>query len=127
MPSTLIWNGEQVKRELMKKLSIGIGVACEDIIVRVKALMGPKGPNPPSAEHHPPARQTSNYYNSIRRGLADVNGMVASGSVYSSLRYGLFLEKGTRRMAARSHFAIIERSPSARASIVKTVAKVASM
>ena len=122
MASSFKWYGPEVKKALMEALSAAVYSASWDLRDRIKRLMGPPGPSRPSAKGHPPNRQTSKYYNSIRHSSPRIDKMNASSSVYTNDFRVLIFEDSSGRIY-RPHFKLVEKSPSVHKMIVKEVTR----
>jgi HK97 gp10 family phage protein len=120
MAGSIRWYGPQVEAEVRAKLARKVEAACIEVEDRAKALVSRPGTAPRakatggssgrrlrrgrvygamrSAPGEPPLKQTGH----LRRSIAhEVDRATLVGRVGTNLRYGRFLETGTRKLAPR--------------------------
>lgn len=98
MPSS--YNGDDFFAGIRRQIASGVAAAAEDVKATAKQLTSTQGP-PRSLPGNPPHKDTGELYASVEAiGPADDGDLIVA-SVGTSIPYGLYLEMGTSRMAAR--------------------------
>lgn len=92
---SLKWYGPQVQAAIRAEMKRRIFAACTLVLNRARELLSVAGPEP-SSPGEPPHKQTGHLRRSVAREVVDLVGRVGT-----NLKYGRWLELGTRMMAAR--------------------------
>lgn len=100
MAAQVIWHGARVERLTLDEAKEFVRRMTLETEREVKLLIGKKGLGKPSAPGQPPKRQTGALVSSYGHDFRDA-GLL--GIVGSNLKTSLWLEIGTRKMAARPH------------------------
>lgn len=107
MADNLNWHGDEVRRKIRREMERRIAAASIVVLNHARTLISISGTggapgskrsygSNPSAPGEPPHKQFGHLRRSVAR---EVVGLV--GRVGTNLRYGRYLEFGTKKMAAR--------------------------
>jgi hypothetical protein len=94
------WHGDEFFSGITQRITAGVAEASLTLKSKMKELISIQGP-PRSKPGEAPHKDTSRLYNSIQAIGPAVQGDQVIASVGTDVPYGIMLEYGTSRMAAR--------------------------
>ena len=106
---TLAWHGKEFERVVRKNVEQLVGTAAIILQTRMKQQLSHRGagtwykgnPAPSSAPGQPPAVQTGNLRRSVQVDLSQQRAPNPTARVGTGIKYGFFLEFGTKHIAPR--------------------------
>ncbi len=94
------WHGDEFFSSITQRVSSGVAEAAQTLQGKMKELISIQGP-PRSKAGEAPHKDTGDLYASIQTIGPAVQGDLVIASVGTALPYGIMLEYGTNKMAAR--------------------------